>query len=1253
MPRNRSHPLRFECLETRRMLAAVTWTGTVSSDWETAGNWSDDAVPSSSTGVAIQSSEANVTIGSGETASVGSLTIDPGATLSLTGAGNLTVPASNVLTNSDFESPTASNSATSPGTWWTWGAAYLSTQYAYTGSQSLVLSGTNTGVAEPFTYTAGDSYTASVYAMTPAAGSLGAAGVYLQVLFFNSSGDTIDVANDSPTMLTSSSASGGPLAGSVGSEGWNHFYTTVVAPSGASSAQVQLEFYSSTANSGVVYCDDFTFGPAASGPSSLAAASISNSGTLSVGAANSVTVSGAYSQSSTGTLGIQLGGGPSTNEFGTLTITAAATLAGTLQATIVDGYAPATTDTFTPISYAGETGSFASDSMPSGSGYQFHAAVTFTNVTLSAAPTSSLTATVNASSGLHGVSTNLLGMNMVYWDPDTGTSQTEQMLTAAGLDIFRFPGGSASDDYHFNQADNYYDGAQTFIQFVEAITAEGGTGLVTIDYGSGSPQEAAAELAYLDGSTSDNTVIGNGIEWNDSAGAWETVNWQTVAYWASLRGATPLKTDDGLNFLRIDHPAPFTDIKYWEVGNEEYGSWEVDHHGTATPGGASTGAQHDPATYAAFAEQFATLAKEIQTSAGLPQISIGIDSDDPTGTDYNGWTTNVLKDGLADGFVPAFISDHNYMQAPGDESDSFLLDDTVSDGASILDWSTRYADYETLLSETVGSQASSVQIMGTEFNSVYTNPGKQSTSLVNGLFIADSLGSLLDSGYTGGFVWDLRNSWTTSGENNSNLLYGWREGGDYGQLGDPNVTNGAPSTGPYVAYPGYYALELGSKIIASGGEVVSAASNYADLNVYAVKESSGDLELLVINTNPGASLTEQFDLSGFQPSGAAVVWQYGETQDTAQSESSTGASALANSNVTLSLTGGDFSYSFPAYSMTVLDLKPQIFTSVAISPTSVSMSAGSQQFSATALDQFGHPMESQPAFTWSVTGGGVVTSGGFYTPPYASGSATVEASSGGKNATATITYSGYALWLSSSAAAWTAASNWGDTSSSDVIPAPGVRGIAGDTIELGPSALGAVELNGASPNIAAITFTGSTSATIVQGTGGSLELYDGPASATATVAAGAHTISAPVVLGSSLVVQPAAGSQLTISGGISGVAQSLTESGPGTLVLSGADSYTGGTSVTAGKLVLDSSSAIAAGTSLTAGANTAAIFPGSPVMAAAAAHPSALAATAGDRNVTPAVSPAAWSRALTLGPPFPKKALDRRAVDAVFGQLVG
>ena len=469
---------------------------------------------------------------------------------------------------------------------------------------------------------------------------------------------------------------------------------------------------------------------------------------------------------------------------------APATLAGTLKSDLVYGYTPSTTDSFTPIEFARQSGTFSSYSFPSTSTYQFAAAVTFTNVVISAVPATAVTSTINANGATGAVASNFLGVNLgAYWDGQQTTTQTQQMATAAGLQLYRFPGGSASDDFHFNVSNNYSDStAVTIPQFVQFISAVGGVGMVTVDYGSGSPQEAAAELAYLQGSSSDTTSLGTGLEWNDSTSQWQSVNWGTVGYWASLRSASPLATNDGLNFLRIDHPVPFSDIKYWEIGNEQYASWEVDHHGTAGPGGASTGAAHDPATYAAFAQQFAALATEITGTAGLPAISIGIDSGDPTGASDNNWTKNVLAAGLSMGFVPGFISDHSYMQAPGNENDSFLLNDTVSDAGSILDWSTRYADYESLLQQTLSSQASSVSVMATEFNSVSGNPGKQSTSLVNGLFIANSIGSLLGSGYQAGLVWDLRNGWQT-GHNDSNQLYGWREGGDFGQLGDPSTTS--------------------------------------------------------------------------------------------------------------------------------------------------------------------------------------------------------------------------------------------------------------------------------------------------------------------------------------------------------------------------------------------------------------------------------------------------------------------------------
>ena len=129
-----------------------------------------------------------------------------------------------------------------------------------------------------------------------------------------------------------------------------------------------------------------------------------------------------------------------------------------------------------------------------------------------------------------------------------------------------------------------------------------------------------------------------------------------------------------------------------------------------------------------------------------------------------------------------------------------------------------------------------------------------------------------------------------------------------------------------------------------------------------------------------------------------------------------------------------------------------------------------------------------------------------------------------------------------------AAGDWKDTISGIAIDAPGLRGVTGDSVLFGSSALGDVDLERREPK----PWRHYVSpARVVRrlpraGTGGSLLLDNGAGPATLTVAAGSHTISAPVVLDSNAVAIPAAGSQLTISGAISGAGQSLSVGGSGT-----------------------------------------------------------------------------------------------------------
>ncbi len=84
----------------------------------------------------------------------------------------------------------------------------------------------------------------------------------------------------------------------------------------------------------------------------------------------------------------------------------------------------------------------------------------------------------------------------------------------------------------------------------------------------------------------------------------------------------------------------------------------------------------------------------------------------------------------------------------------------------------------------------------------------------------------------------------------------------------------------------------------------------------------------------------------------------------------------------------------------------QTLTGLQVSPATATVTDGTtRQFSATALDQFGVPLATQPGFTWSIDSGGLGTINGnglYGAPATGVGSATVRATSGGIDATAAV-----------------------------------------------------------------------------------------------------------------------------------------------------------------------------------------------------------------------------------------------------------
>ena len=471
------------------------------------------------------------------------------------------------------------------------------------------------------------------------------------------------------------------------------------------------------------------------------------------------------------------------------------------------------------------------------------------SITAQPAP-SVVNVTVNAAQPVRIVDARHFAVNTAVWDADFDTSNTINLLTKMGAQALRFPGGSLSDDYHWatNTTDNNtWQWATSFDSFAQVATTVGTQAFITVNYGSGTPAEAAA------------WVQESNVTWHYG-------------------------------------------FKYWEVGNECYGSWETDTNTVA----------HDPYTYAQRFQQYYTQMKAVDPTIKIGAVAVtGEDSyanntnhpvvNPRTGQTHNGWTPVMLATLRSLGVTPDFLIYHRYAQAPGSESDQGLL-------LSNSTWSTDAADLRQQLNDYLGAAAPGVELDCTENNSVYSNPGKQTTSLVNGLFLADSICAAMNTEFNSVVWWDLRNGQETT-NNNSSSLYGWRQYGDYG------IADSVDPAGPADTYPTFYIDRLLQHFARGGDQLVSASSDYPLLSVCAAEQTSGGLTLLVVNKSSNNAFNANITISGASPGSTGTLYSYGIPQDNA-AETGVGSADIASSPITGLST--NFSYSFPAYSANVI-----------------------------------------------------------------------------------------------------------------------------------------------------------------------------------------------------------------------------------------------------------------------------------------------------------------------------------------------
>jgi hypothetical protein len=441
------------------------------------------------------------------------------------------------------------------------------------------------------------------------------------------------------------------------------------------------------------------------------------------------------------------------------------------------------------------------------------------------------------------------GINVATWDSGLCVTSTLPALNEMGITTLRWPGGSTSDEYHW-ASDPIHNG-----NFRNIVTNLHANAIITVNYGSGSSTEAA--------------------EWVQSA---------NVTYRCGF--------------------------KYWEIGNECYGSWETDKN--VPP--------HDPYTYAIRAAGYLKLMKHVDPGIKIGVVAVpGEDSfanytshparNRRTGLVHNGWTPVMLATLKNLGVVPDFLVYHFYPEntptgspQPANDSDALLLQ-------AARNWSSDATDLRQQVVDYLGATASSnIELLCTENNSDSGAQGRQSTSIVNALYLADSISQLMKTEFNSFVWWDLRNGRDASGCFDPSI-YGWRTCGDLGLLGRSS------------RYPTFYTEKLLHCFITGQSTILNAHSDYLLLSAYAARNPGGSLALLVINKDLATSFSAQISLDDFIPSPTAVVRFYGIAQDEAvrTNNPAPGAQDISTNGAAV---GASFTNTFPAGSITLFTFTP-------------------------------------------------------------------------------------------------------------------------------------------------------------------------------------------------------------------------------------------------------------------------------------------------------------------------------------------
>ncbi|MBE3584072.1 MAG: discoidin domain-containing protein [Limnochordaceae bacterium] len=358
----------------------------------------------------------------------------------------------------------------------------------------------------------------------------------------------------------------------------------------------------------------------------------------------------------------------------------------------------------------------------------------------------------------------LFGINTARWDQTIFPGPASDMLLSSnrdiiqkvkdsGVTILKYPGGLEADGYIWNNPSNPAADMDTdeLVAFARAVGAEP---WIQVNVPAG-PELAAAWVDYTN---------------------------------------------------NLHH----YNVKYWEIGDEEYGYWALGHS--------------SPEVYAQRFRAFVTAMKAKDPSIQIAASVVGVPG-------YDDWTRQVIR--LA-GDVMDMVTFSFYPLEPGQESPAAFIRaaDRLQDQLDYI---------HQILREEQPARADQIKVMIGGWNTVTSNPSPLIESIPNALFVAQVLGNMLTLDVDGANYWAIYNP-------------PGKRGGEYGYL---------KSISHEPTYP-YYVFQMFRKHF--GDVVVQSKSPRTDLKVYASISNTGylpRLSVILLNLNAGFSQKVKLDLGSF------------------------------------------------------------------------------------------------------------------------------------------------------------------------------------------------------------------------------------------------------------------------------------------------------------------------------------------------------------------------------------------------------